>query len=972
MYDAPRAARRDLEDDPSPVRTSPSAAGWIALAIWAGLAVVAFLGAVGVVAAFSRMTEGLPSVNEFDKISFSQQSVITDRNGVELARFGGERREPVPFEQIPPIVIDAQTAIEDKTFWENAGFDPLAIVSAGLDSIRGNSRGASTITQQLVRQRLLDPKLVADPKRTFERKVKEIIQSVRLTSAFPGVEGKQQIIAAYLNQNYYGNQAYGIKAAAKSYFAVDDLSKLTPAQAAILAGLPKSPSNYDLVKNAEPHCLVTVDDDAECPANQVQMEVKSDSPVVQRRNQILELMASGRTPLSKDQFSPEQLRAAENDPVEVARQTIPHWIAPHFVWAVQAELATKLCGEEPTCDELAAGGLTIRTTLDTKLQAMAEKWVQAAAVVPNTKDPAGLVKKLKLPGYEQWMKNLRGKDVHNGAMVALDYQTGEIIAYVGSASYYSTKPTPQFQPKFDVVGSGFRQPGSAFKPFNYLTGIDDRRITAASMFMDTATDFGGNYTPSDADNLERGPVRVRTALQFSLNIPSVKAAQVNSVDHLFARAQDFGMVFQSEKSNAGLAIALGVQEVRPIDLVTAYGTLANGGKKVGHTTILSVTDQQGQNVVEPYVTPEGEQVASPQAAWIVTDILAGNTTPRINPFWGKFELKGPGNKHRPATLKTGTNNDAKDLNAYGFIAPPKQAERDKGRVRARRGRVDRQQRQHRDLAEPAGVLDRCHDLHVAGLPPGGVERSGRSTTSRDPEASSRPRSIRSPASSRRPAGRRSTNGSSPRPSPRSASPRACAGAMCWVSKASLKAGSRTGCRRTSTGSLARRRGRERAGGVNRTRTAFFYNGAFRPFGPSWGALVAGRGCTGPSPSVTCYPVPTADPSGVVPSFVVPSADPSQNILFEPCPAPSTLPSVSPSAEVSPSVEPSRRTDADADGGAHTRADPDGGAHTRADAHAHAHRRAVRRRGSRQRRSLSARRSRALAPRLGRACGSRRR
>src|SRR5258705_13155737 len=196
--------------------------------------------------------------------------------------------------------------------------------------------------------------------------------------------------------------------------------------------------------------------------------------------------------------------------------------------------------------------------------------------------------------------------------------------------------------------------------------------------MDRATDFGGSYRPSDADNRERGPVRVRTALQFSLNIPSVKTAQINTADRIFARAKDFGMVFQSEKTDAGLSIALGVQEVRPVDLVTAYGTLANGGKKVGHTTILSVPDQAGTDVVAPYLPPPGDQVATPQAAYIVTDILAGNTNPKINPFWGQFALTGPNKERRPATLKTGTNNDAKDLNAYGFIAPPTEAGRAKG------------------------------------------------------------------------------------------------------------------------------------------------------------------------------------------------------------------------------------------------------------------------------------------------------
>src|SRR4029079_836458 len=606
---------------------------------------------IGVVSAFSRLTQDLPAVSSFDKIGFSEQSVILDRTGkVELARFGGEQREVVEFKDIPPIVIDAQTAVEDKTFWENSGFDPVAIFAAGLDSLRGNSRGASTITQQLVRQRLLPPDLVQDPHRTLERKLKEIIQSIRLTEAYPGTEGKQRIIAAYLNQNYYGNQAYGVKAAAKSYFG-KSLDELSLAQAAILAGMAKSPSNYDLVKNAEPDCdKPNADDPSKCDGTTTLM-VPDDSPIVQRRNQILDLLAAGRTTLSGNQYTAADFAAAKQEPLVVAPQSTPRWIAPHFVWAVQEELATKICGEGvPTCDQLSAGGLRITTTLDVDLQKIAEKWVQAAVLVPNAKNPATVARHLptsfgpaEVP-YEQWMKNLKGKDLNNGALVAIDYQTGQLVAYVGSANYYAAKSTKQFQSKYDVVGSGFRQPGSAFKPFNYLTAIDDKHLTAASMLMDTATDFGGGYTPSDADPLERGPVRVRNALQFSLNIPSVKTAQINDVQHVFARAKDFGMVFASETTNAGLSIALGVQEVRPVDLVTAYATLANGGKKVGHTTILSVTDQSGNEVqgVPAWTQPEGEQVASPQAAYIVTDILAGNTNPKVNPFWGKFDLIGPG------------------------------------------------------------------------------------------------------------------------------------------------------------------------------------------------------------------------------------------------------------------------------------------------------------------------------------------
>jgi penicillin-binding protein 1A len=905
VYDAPRPARPVREVEP---RTTPSAAGWLALAIWAGLVILAFLGATGVVAVFARMTDNLPPVTSFDQLSFQEQSVIYDRTGkVELARFGGEQRQVVGFDDIPPIVVDAQTAVEDKTFWDNAGFDPLAIISAGIDGLRGNSRGASTITQQLVRQRLLPEALVQDPKKTFERKIKEIIQSIRLTEAYPGTEGKKKIIAAYLNQNYYGNQAYGVKAAAKVYFGVDDLAKLTPAQAAILAGLVRSPSNDDLVKNADERCVNPSSADTEdtCASGKTELVVPPDSRIVERRNMILDLLASGRTPLSRGQYSPDQLEAAKLDPVVLAPQATPQWIAPHFVWAVQSELADKLCGPEvPTCDQLAAGGLTITTTLDATLQKLAEKWVQAAAIVPNSKSPATLAKTLQIPGgYAQWMKNLRGKDIHNGAMVAIDYQTGELVAYVGSANYYATKSTKQFQPKFDVVGSGFRQPGSAFKPFNYLTGIDDGTLTAGTLLMDTSADFGGKYTPADADNLERGPVRVRNALQFSLNIPSVKAAIINTPDHVFARAKDFGMVFQTDRATAGASIALGVQEVRPVDLVTAYATLANGGKKLGHTTILSVTDQSGKDLVR-YTPPAGDQVASPQASFILTDILSGNTNPRINPFWGKFELTGPGKKHRPATLKTGTNNDAKDLNAYGFIAPPKEDERAAGQyalaVGAWVGNSD-----NTEVSTPSKPV---FSIDVTTYMWQGFLQEATAKWAIDDFA--RPSGLVQakidPFTGLKPTAGGPTidewfiKGSEPK----DAVPTGSCGEDVLKMNGIFE-GKFSNWLSADADWIARaERGPGNGGGVNGSRTAYFYNGQFRPFGASWGAIVAGHGCAAPSPSVTCFPVPTPDASGVVPSFEVPSADPSANLIFEPCATPSTLPSASPSASVEPSASPS--------------------------------------------------------------------
>ena len=406
--------------------------------------------------------------------------------------------------------------------------------------------------------------------------------------------------------------------------------------------------------------------------------VPADTVILKRRDQILKLMADDRTPMSGNQYSEAELTADVGTDVELAPQAAPRWIAPHFVWAVRDELTQKVCEGEATCDALDQGGLRVTSTLDLDLQKIAQRWVKVATIVPHRANPAAAAKSLGFDKYEPWMKNLEDKNVRNGALVAVDYQTGELVSYVGSAEYYASQSRPEFQPQYDVVGQGFRQPGSAFKPFNYVIGLDDGSMTAGDMFMDVGTDFGGGFTPNDADNLERGPVRMRNALQFSLNIPSVKAMAINTPEHAFARAKDFGLTFQSDTTNAGLALALGVAETRPLDLVSAYGTLGNGGRRIPPTTILAVTDRAGENVVEPYTPPEGTQVVSPQAAWIVTDILNGNTNPRVNPFWGKFALEGPGGDRRPATLKTGTNNDAKDLNAYGYIAPPTEAGRKDG------------------------------------------------------------------------------------------------------------------------------------------------------------------------------------------------------------------------------------------------------------------------------------------------------
>jgi membrane peptidoglycan carboxypeptidase len=170
-----------------PVEPQRSTAGWLAIIVFAFLAGIGIIVAFSVIAVYASISSNLPDpVKGLTNLTLPEETVILDRTGkTELARFGEFKRDVATFDEIPPVMLDATTAIEDKTFWENAGFDPLAIFAAGLDSLRGSGRGASTITQQLVRARLLDPELVQDPNRTFERKLKEILQSIRVTQATP-------------------------------------------------------------------------------------------------------------------------------------------------------------------------------------------------------------------------------------------------------------------------------------------------------------------------------------------------------------------------------------------------------------------------------------------------------------------------------------------------------------------------------------------------------------------------------------------------------------------------------------------------------------------------------------------------------------------------------------------------------------------------------------------------------------------
>jgi membrane peptidoglycan carboxypeptidase len=422
----------------------------------------------------------------------------------------------------------------------------------------------------------------------------------------------------------------------------------------------------------------------------------------------------------------------------------------------------------------------------------------------------------------------------------------------------------------------------------------------------------------------------------------VKALAYNGIERVFEVAGLMGARFQTQKPNAGLSLTLGTQETHPLDLTTAYGTLANGGAYVGHAFILRARDAQGKDVIAPYKPPKAQQVVSPQAAYLVTDVLSGNTNPSVNPFWGKFAVQNESGRRRPATLKTGTNNDARDLNAYGYMAPPDEAGRKRGEyalvVGAWNGNSDNtvvstpgsplfsievttyvwegfmeeatEKWAINDFRRPNGLREARVDafLGTRGGP------SQRSVTELFLEGTG-PEEARGLSETLDVVDRREANapfqpggpGGSPPPARPTPTPAPAAAAAADNNRYLIW---HEGCAGTkqrraflnlddveaqfpawqkANRAWARRaaRGPGVSGGPERTRTSYFYNGTFRPYGSSWGVPFPPTEDCRIAPSPTPTPTPTPQPTPrPLPSLPIDTPKPTK----EPRPTPPPLPS----------------------------------------------------------------------------------
>ena len=612
------------------LRARKSRLGVLVAAVAGVPAAIAVVGLAAAGIAYATLSgelrENLAHIQNLEDRTTFETTNILDRQGVLLRQVIGEgRRTYVPLAQIASFVVKGTIAVEDETFERNPGIDVEGIARAVLGEVRAlgertlgdaeatsSGGGGSTITQQFVRHvAFTNEERLA---RSYKRKAKELVLAVMLTRQY----SKDQILEWYLNEIYYGNLAYGIEAAALTVFdksAVD----LNLAEAALLIGLPQAPRYYDPLD----------------PDPEVQERVKD------RQRVVLNLMAERKviTQAEADRAMKTNLtfRKPDNDRFE----------APHFVVHVE-KVIEDLVGS----DRLARGGLNVVTTLDLETQRMAQAEVS-----------------------EQVSKLAEAQHLTNGAVVAMEPRTGQVIAMVGSADYWNDAIDGRVN-----VAVRERQPGSSIKPLTFVTAIANG-MSPATLIWDVPWKLYPNgvlYEPKNYDDTFHGPVRLRTALANSYNIPALKVldritphpdhkddAGKAGVELTVETAHKMGITgLQRDPWDYGLSLTLGGGEVTLLDLTTAYGTLANMGELIRPHTVLTITDTAGKvlySLKNDTKALEPAPAVDPGAAYIVTQFLADNDA-RAPAFGSRSPLY----LGVAAAAKTGTTNDYRDNWTLGY------------------------------------------------------------------------------------------------------------------------------------------------------------------------------------------------------------------------------------------------------------------------------------------------------------------
>jgi len=488
---------------------------------------VVIAGSVGLLlGTYSGIAEIIPNARDLGDIRPGQASRVLSAEGELLGQVATEHRQFVQLEHIPEALHDAAIATEDRDFYEHIGIDPRAIVRAGFHDViaLGPRQGGSTITQQLVRNVYLTRT------KTLTRKLAEVVLAVQLERAYT----KPEIMELYLNQIYFGEGAYGVQVAAKTYFG-KDASDLTLAECALLAGLPKRPEYYS--------------------------PFEDEQRAVDRRNLVLTLMAE------QGFIKPEEAKKAQKAPLKLVEEKKPLGLntyrAPYFTNYVLREVAARY-----GVDALYRGGLTVYTTLNLEMQESAEEAVQWGMAEAKR----------------------RGFTVDQTALVAINARTGAIKAMVGGVDYR--------QSEYNRAVQGGRQAGSAFKPFVYTAAMEagytpDSIVEDTPVTYPGA--LGKPWTPRNYDGKYHGRVAFRTALAKSYNVAAVKVADKVSITAVIDTAERMGIYHQMDPY---LPLAIGSCDVAPLEMASAYAVFATRGMRAEPFGIRKIQDASGRTVFE--------------------------------------------------------------------------------------------------------------------------------------------------------------------------------------------------------------------------------------------------------------------------------------------------------------------------------------------------------------------------------------
>ena len=527
--------------------------------------------------------QSLPAVGNNMRPAVSSQ--VFDSHGRLITTLHSDQnRLPIDINKVPQNLQNAFIAAEDNRFYEHIGIDPIGIFRAIFANLtnRGIAQGGSTITQQLAKNAFLSQE------QTLKRKIQEAMLALEIEHKY----SKKEILEMYMNQIYFGQGAYGIQTAAKTYFN-KDVNELTLTQCAMLAGLPKSPNYYSPFNNLN--------------------EVKK------RKNVVLDQM------VKYGYVSAAEAEDAKNQDLGLSKS---HQSKEADEYASFIDYVSQQVAKKYGDDALYKEGLKIYTTMDVDKQHAA---VRAMRNLPNNyTDENGLTQP-------------------QAAIVSIDPKTGHILAMVGGRG----------QDSFNRASMAVRQPGSAFKPFVYLTALQ-HDMTPDTTMNDQPVTYG-NWSPKNAGGSYSGTMTLSDALAHSVNTIAVQLADQVGTKNIIANAKKMGITTLDAKDD-NLAMALGglTKGVTPLEMASAYGTFANKGVHVKPTAIVKILDRNG-NVLEDASTLEKEEtktrVMSEREAYEMTTMLEGV----IDHGTGTAAAIG-----RPAAGKTGTTDDNKDAWFVGY------------------------------------------------------------------------------------------------------------------------------------------------------------------------------------------------------------------------------------------------------------------------------------------------------------------